>query len=342
MFDLLLLTGVAGSFLVNLPGRWDGDELFVRSFLALVLILSFFVSPKRQIKSASVGVFLLTAMLSMLFNYHTPQRGVFMEVMLGFLAVNVIAERQTLTPAFLGKFLSIFWLCFNVVLLAQAMGSIYKGWELAGSFIMPWIMGSAACLSIPFVKSFGRRFCLFLLPAILLSHSSACVAVALLMYFYPIKLTYKKRYVIMAGGVVGLFLAYFLMFDFNFEITRFEVWRNTFAHIHNLIVGNGIGSWMHMAFSRMNGVTQIHWTTAHNLYYQVFFEMGILGLLALLAMLRGLWVKSYGPCRTALLGLLMLSLVHPVVHFPRFSVFLVVLMAMILRNDGVKCADCKP
>jgi hypothetical protein len=50
-------------------------------------------------------------------------------------------------------------------------------------------------------------------------------------------------------------------------------------------------------------------------------------------MLQRLWVKSCGPCRTALLGLLMLSFAHPIVHFPRFSVFLVVLMAMILKND---------
>ena len=335
MFDLLLLTGVVGSFLVNLPGRMDGDELFVRYFLALILILSFFIAPKREIKSVPLGVFLLIALASVFASYRVPVIGVFKEVLLGLLAVKVIAERTTIRSYELGLPLTVFWLFFNVLLLAQGFGSVLKGWELAGTFVMPWMMGSAACLSIPFVKKWKKEWCLMLLPAVLLSHSTACFAIALLMYVYPIKFTQRKLYVTLAS-LGALLVAYVLIFDFSFELTRFQVMFNSFPHCHNWITGNGIGSWLHMAFYRMNGITPTHWTTAHNLYYQVFFEMGILGLLALLAVLLALWVKSYGSCRTALLGVLMLNLVHPVAHFPRFSVFLVILTAMILKDDGLK------
>lgn len=331
MFDLLLLTGVVGSFLVNLPGRVDGDELFVRYFLALVLILSFFLSPKRKIKSNTLGVFLLVSMASVFMAYRTPVIGMFKEVLLGLLAVKVTAERETLTPAMLGKALSIFWLCFNVLLLAQAFGCIFQGSELAGSFVMPWMMGSAAVLSIPFVKSFNVWWCLLLLPAVLLSHSTACAVVALILFIQPKRISWK-----VLGYVTIAFLAYILFFDFSFESTRFQIWENTAKFIRNPFLGNGIGSWLHMAFYRMNGETPIHWTTAHNLYYQTFFEMGALGLASLIAVLLTLWSKSHGPCRSALLGLLMLSFVHPIVHFPRFAVFLVLLVAMILQNDGVK------
>lgn len=330
MFDLLLLSGVVGSFLVNLPGRMDGDELFVRYFLALVLILSFFLSPKREVKSKTLGVFLLVALTSVAFSFRTPIIGVFKELLLGLLAVKFIAGRESLTPSKVGIALVCFWTVVNVLLVCQKMGLIYQNEQLAGPFLMPWIMGSMAALSVPFVKSFNVRWLVVLLPAVLLSHSTACAATAVALLVYP-KISFK----VVSASVIAL-LAYILFFDNSLDSARFEVWTRSFAHIHNFWIGNGIGAWAHEGFAKANGADMYHWTTAHNLYYQTFFEMGFLGLGALGAVLWSLWVKSYGPCRSALLGLLMLSLVHPIVHFPRFSVFLVILAAMILRNDGLK------
>jgi O-antigen ligase len=281
-------------------------------------------------------VFLLAAMISVFLSYTVPVKGVFKELLIGLVAVKVIAERTELTALSFGTGLMCFWAGFNVILASQALGLIFPGHELAGTFIMPWMMGSAAVLSIPFIKEHGKKWLVLILPAILLSKSTACAAVAILMFVLPLKITQKKTYVTIGALSLASLVAYVLIFDFSFETTRFGIWKNTFAHIHNFWTGSGIGSWMHKAFFRMNGETPVHWVTAHNLYYQTLFEMGIIGLLALLAVLRELWVKSYGPARNALLGLLMLSFVHPIVHYPRFSLFLVVLAGMILRNDGIQ------
>ena len=329
MFDLLILSGVLGSFLFFLPGRLDGDEFFSLYFLALIAICSFCVSRCREIRFPALGAFLALAVLSLAFNLHAPHKWVMLNLFTAGMAIFVIAERTNLRMDVIGLVLALFFLAHNIVLLLQHNGVLFHGTELSGTFVMPWVMGCVACLAIPFVKSFNRDLCLFLVPSILLSHSTICVLVAILLFLQPKRCNWK---------VIGLatiaLLSYILIFDRNIDSVRFTTVMNTLPHIKNWIIGNGIGSFGHSAFIHFNGVTPELWKWAHVEAYQVLFEMGILGFAALCVVVKGLWVRCHGSLRYAFLGVLMLSLFHPIAHFPRISVFIVLIVALILKGES--------
>ena len=114
---------------------------------------------------------------------------------------------------------------------------------------------------------------------VLARSSGAAVAVAAGCTFYLMTLSTVPvwmRWLGSAGVAAGA--AGFCCFvdrPWSFSDTRFVAWQNTLYYAkQHWVLGSGIGHWKEV-FARFPLTEGVWWTTAHNEYLQVFFEMGI-------------------------------------------------------------------
>lgn len=332
MFDFLILLGLVGSQFVLVPNLASGDELWVAYWLILVAVSSFHFKAHRHVNMLWAIPFMLAVFSSVLSNMNSPiysiYAHVFTRVLIGAIAVKVIAERMTLTAKQIGWVVLRLWLITYAVLIAQSLGYGWKGYELSGFYTMPWIMGSVAVLSIPFLRKLKAWYSLILIIPLILSHSSACVAVALVMWFQP-KLQLRTLLLVILG-----MLGYVYFFDQGVDRARFAVIYNSIPYIHNWWMGDGIGSWAHRAFVKMNGADMYYWRWAHNEIYQICTELGVVGVSCFGALLVDLFGKADRTTRYYLGGIVALACVHPIWHMPRLIGFSLLLIAMILRSDS--------
>ena len=335
MFNLLVLLGVVGSqfFMISNPTR--GDELWVFNWLLLVALSSFVFRPNRVVDVKWFGVVTLVAITSVFANNAAVQRpiyfGLFLHIFVASLAIKTIAERMTFAPRKIGLILIRIWLVMYGVLILQSLGIVWKDYELSGFYTMPWMMGSAAVLSIPFIRKMKSWYgCILILP-IVMSHSSSIAAVALVMWIQP-KLRWK--YILL---VVLAVFAYVFLFDRGLDTARFAVIKNSFPYWHNHIFGDGIGSWAHKAFVRYNGADLYYWRWAHNELYQMTTETGILGGLSVLALISNLFRRISTEQKYYMFGIVVLSMFHPIFHIPRLIPFLILIFAMFVRRNSVEC-----
>lgn len=330
MLNLLLIWGVLGSqfFFVR---KWaNGDELWVFYWLVLVTVCSFRCGLKRSVDMKAFFFLLLASFASMFANFFKPQQPiyfqVFLKVLLGCLTVRIIAERITLAPRKIGLWLTKMWIVIHIVLFFQILGIIFKNYELSGFYTMPWIMGCAACLSIPFFNRVKPWYSVLLVLPILFSKSNACAVVATFMWLRP---RFNWKHILLA---VLMIAGYVFFFDYSFSSARIIAVTKTIPHWHNWVFGDGIGAWAHKAFVIYNGKDPYYWRWAHNEFYQMLVETGFLGLSAVLYMIFNLFKGINRDQKYYLFGICSLALVHPIFHMPRLIPYLVLLFSFFVRR----------
>lgn len=335
MFNFIVLIGLWGSQFFLIPKWASGDEIWVFYWLVLIAISSFGLKENRRVDVRWFVPLLSFSLLSVLLHYGVPQFyiyfGVFLHLFLGCLAVKIIAERITIAPRKIGELLLRLWIVVHGVLILQSLGFVWKDYELSGFYTMPWMMGSAAVLSIPFIRKLKSWYGAILILPIAMSHSSAIVGVALVMWLQP-KL--RPSNILL---VVFMALSYIFLFDRGLDTARFAVIEKSIPYVHNWIIGDGIGSWAHRAFVRLNGQDLYYWRWAHNELYQMTTETGILGGLSVLALIFNLFKRISVEQRYYLFGIVALSMVHPIFHIPRLIPFLILIFAMMVRRNSVEC-----
>lgn len=335
MFNLLVLLGVLGSQFFLVPKISSGDELWVFFWLTLVAVSSLVWKANRLVDVKLFALVLITTMLSVLCNIGEIKATifflVFINVFVGCLAVKTIAERITLSEKDVGRVLLRLWIIVHGTLILQSLGVIWKGYELSGFYTMPWIMGCTATLSIPFIRKIKSWYGTILVLPILLSHSSSIVAVALVMWFQP-KL--RLRSILL---VTLIALSYIWLFDRGLDVARFVVIEKSIPHVHNWLVGDGVGSFAHRALVGNNGETLRWWRWAHNELYQMTTETGVLGALSVLALIFNLFKRISVEQKYTLFGICSLAMFHPIFHMPRLIPFLVLIFAYMIRRDSVEC-----
>lgn len=335
IFNLLVVLGVWGSQFFLVPKVSSGDELWVFFWLTLVSISSFLYSAKRRIDVSFFSLVLFCCLLSVLLNIQNVKATIFLlaffNVFFACFAIKTIAERITLSKKGIGKILIRLWIVNYFVLVLCKLGIIFKGYELSGFYTMPWIMGCAACLSIPFIAGVKRWYLAILVIPVLLSKSTACVAIFSLMVALYCRV--KFRFILIA---ILFALSYCYFFDSGIDTARFHVMRGSLKFFHSPIFGEGIGSWAHQGFARMNGKDLYYWRWAHNELFQVFSEMGVIGLISALAVIFNLFKRASLEMKYALFGVVSLSCVHPIFHLPRLIPFVLLIVSFILSGDSVE------
>ena len=173
---ILLSVILIGSWLFFLPGRFDGDQIFVLSSLMAVCAAGLFIRPVRSVNVKWLAACVLYAILTMFLNAAWFKVYMLTNLTLGALAVKMIADRIQ-SKTFLGIIL------LNALAIAGLMlitPNIYATmYQDNGAFMgKPWALGSFAALSIPLVTLIHPACGLFAAPLLLASHSSVCLLAA--------------------------------------------------------------------------------------------------------------------------------------------------------------------
>lgn len=337
-FNLLVLFGFVGSQFFLIKNVASSDELWVACWSTLLAISSFWFPCNRKVDTKFFAPLLLIVFLSVFLNVKSQIFTIFMHVFVrvffGCLSIKVIAERITLSAKQIGNLLLVLWMFVYLVLISQHLGLTWRGYELSGFYTMPWMMGCAAVLSIPFIKKLKSWYGIILLFPILVSHSTAIVAVALVLWIQP-KLSWKSflKYLLL---IVLLVLCYVFLFDRGLDHARFAVIKNSISFVHNWVTGDGIGSWAHRGFIMYNGKDPYYWRWAHNELFQMTTETGLLGGFCVLALISNLFKRISFEQRYYLFGILALSMVHPIFHIPRLIPFLILIFAFMIRRNSVE------
>jgi len=339
MLDNLILFGSLIAMVFNMPSRIDGDELFCFHSFLFLAALSWFVKPKREILNGYFGAMLLLALITTLFNFTFPVRANLINLFVGIMAIRFISERSTITVSKLAKCGVIFYAISLVFVILQKlkMEFIYQPQfdEIAGASTIPWMLGSSVCLFLPFVfKEYKLKAILLSAPLLWVSESFSCMVVAAFTVFCLV--SRKKKLYAAVIALIALAFYFFLNeasishIDIQSKIHRYFVWIKSAKYINNHFIGNGIGSWAHEGFIRLNGADQYHWRWAHNEVYQFFFEQGAIGLSILVAYFSRTLISVWSnvTLRTSLIGITLLSMMHPIFHFGRFLMILAVIISM--------------
>lgn len=283
-----------------------------------------------------LGLFAFTGLVSVALDFRWPMRMVFLNTFIGVLAVKVIAERYDFSVFKTGRMLMLHCLLNLLFLGLQHFNhdplfmKFYE--EKAGMMWMPWMLGASAVLCVPFFMRVNPCYVLAAVAVAMASHSKSCIAVGLIAGFIGTGARLRWKWL---GLMMVALLAYIYFADFNFDLTRADVWRKAFAFWHSPFWGNGIGSWPHEGFLKFNGATPEHWRWAHNDLLQLLFEQGIFGLGAGLLLLTRLISKD--PFKRSLLAsVVLLSMFHPIFRFGKFLGLLVLIIAWLIpKNERV-------
>ena len=327
---ILLSVILIGSWLFFLPGRFDGDQIFVLSSLMAVCAASLFIRPVRSVNVKWLAACVLYAILTMFLNAAWFKVYMLTNLTLGALAVKMIADRIQ-SKTFLGILL------LNALAIAGLMlitPNIYATmYQDNGAFMgKPWALGSFAALSIPLVTLIHPAFGLFAAPLLLASHSSVCLLAAGLAVLWL--LWGYRPAIALLGGFLGVLGGLFVVIrEGGMEIHRFQVWKNSFKYLMEApIFGHGFGSWAHMGFAHSNGAELQHWPWAHNELYQHFFEQGIVGLVVLSGFLWSLR-KCSRNTQAALLAMTVLAFFHPILHWAKLIPLCIVIFALAVKES---------
>lgn len=343
MFDLFILVGMLGGLAFFTPTRIDGDEIFCFYYFALIVISSFVVHPVRKIRFTSCALVLGLALVTTLLNYRTPVRWVFVNTLLGFLTWKVIAERTQLKAKDFGRFLipivfaQLILVGLQYFKMEHYYGNTYK--ELAGSYLNPWQLGCASVLMVPFIFTVCPWLCLLILPLLIVSKSWTCLLLGILLFC--VMMDRLQEMILFGIFTLPLATIFLQIYGHAFDRARLIAWKESFAFIHNKWIGNGIGSWAHEGFIVDNGADHYHWQWAHNELYQYGFEQGAIGLALIAILLLSLFLLKERTFKVAFLGIVGLSMAHPVLHFARLIYPIVIILAMASVERGELWAQTK-
>lgn len=326
-----------------LPFRYDGDELFTFHAIILLSLVTIFLKKQREADYRLLGLCLLYALFTLAAFQFTRlhSRFSFLDCFIGFVGIKAVAEYSGFNYRTLGKFCTAWGVISLVFVALQFLKCdpfylpVYP--EIAGVSTNPWLMGCSAVLVMPFVYSYRPILCLILVPLFFLSHSTAVVGTASVVFSILLFKDHKLLGIWALCLLALIAAAFFVFFDSGVDPARIAVWKGSWPYFKHQIFGQGIGQWAHEGFMRMNGSDPYHWRWAHAELYQHLFEQGWIGLALCLAWIGGLFIAARKDfvILAGLTGILMLSLLHPVLHFGRL-LFLDIVIIGIATAGGDK------
>lgn len=296
-----------GNFIFRQADIWHSAGHFVQVGILTLFCYSFFEQPRQlRVMNKPLGVFTLWAGLVTAYGWisvfvasnHYPIR-IFMPFF-NLLCIVILYKLivSYLCKVSIDKILN--WLKYSVILLLiycvmqyLKLDEFFAGINNTGDQLVGTIgntMHLAGLLAILqplfFKKSLENTLSLVLLWLLILTTGSATglvAGIAVVLFW----LWFKNRRVAVAFSVlslVSIILMRLLNSQFFHNSDRFKIWGEAF-NIAKLkfITGMGLGT---VALSNFG--TNIRWQHLHNEYYQVVFELGIIGLIL------ALWcIKDY-------------------------------------------------
>jgi len=290
-----------GSFFFRQVDIWASQGQFVQVGILILFCYSFFENPKyvQQINKP-LGSFLCWAGLVTAYGWitvfsatqHYPIK-IFMPFfnLLCFVWLYKLIT-EYLDSVSIEKILK--WLKYSVILLLfycvlqylkldEFLRGVSGHDELVGVIGNPMHLAGLLALFQPlfFKKSRENILSLILLWLIILATGSATglVAGVMVILFW---LWFKNRKLAIGFSILSfasLVALYVVKSSFFFNSERFRIWGQTFQIIKDkFITGFGLGTF---GLSEINK-GGMHWQHLHNEYYQIVFELGIIGLVLIL------------------------------------------------------------
>lgn len=290
-------------FIFRTTDIWHATGQFVQVGILTLFCYSFFEKPKFvQPLNRSLGSFLLWSGLVTAYNWiknfsanqHYPIVIFlpFFNLLCIVLIYKLIVEYTTI-PCIekILKWLkySIIFLLFYCVLQYLRLDEFFAGINNSGDQLVGTIGNSmhlAGLLAILqplfFKKNLENILSLILIWLLIIATGSATGLVAGLMVIL-FWLWFKNRKIaisILGLSSISLVVLHILNKSFFYNSQRFEVWKIAFGIIKDkFITGLGLGSVGAMRLSpRYPNSSNFYWQHLHNEYYQVVFELGLIGL----------------------------------------------------------------
>lgn len=292
-----------GNFFFKNVDCWHGEGQFVQVCILILFCFSFFEKSKQvKVLNKPLGTFicwagLITAYWWITIFFKTQHYPVklfmpFFNLLCLVWFYKLIVEY--LDSASIERILK--WFKYSVILLLLycvlqffKLDEFFNGLNNTGDQLVGTIGNSmhlAGLLAILqplfFKKGWINIFSLIVLWLIILATGSATglvagLAVILFWLFFK-----KRKIAIITGGIsfISLVILHFLKPNFFYNSQRFEIWKITFGIIKDkFITGFGLGSVgtikLTPYYPKEGNIT---WQHLHNEYYQVIFEIGLVGL----------------------------------------------------------------
>jgi len=306
-----------------------------------LLGICYFVPRKMSINNIYLGFVFLYALVNTIFFHFNPEnRMILLNMFLGFVLIKELMERIDLDFKMIGNFLALFC-AFNTIWIGLQLNNIDPVFSSISPENMPQVdivgfmglksnLGTLAALSFPFIFTASPLASIIVIPLLWYGKSSAAIASVALTLFFMLWFMNKKLFwlSIFSAGIAGVF--YVLRVDMpsgEFE-KRFPIW---FAGIKMLSgsspwFGTGLGNWALTKFTTMqtNGQPQT-WVWAHNTFIQYLYELGLFGLITLIAYFKNMFSKicflskKHVQAVSILIPLVLTSLIHFPFHIARFA-----------------------
>ena len=343
MFNLLIRIFLVGGLIFIWPERVDSNELMALSCMMILVLVSYSSEPFRPIGIMALFVPFLFSVLTLFFSKSVVCMSSVLNVFVALTAIKAIGERYDMNNRTVGIWLAFLFLINAAFLYLQSLGldKVYapnfSQFGISGTMELPWALGCAAVLALPFIMEINPFIGLLMMPFLWLSQSSACILAGLVALFvYFIK---NKKYLMVTLAASPLILIVYVLKD-GFDSNRLHVWKTALAYFKHPIIGSGLGSWAHVPFRHEttagDPTTFMWWRWAHNEFYQQAFEQGIIGLLMLIFVCFVIFKFAKTQCtRAALTGLYILCVFHPVLHWGKLSFFAILIVGIALA-EGYK------
>ena len=305
----------------------DARELFFQSLMIVGLAL--------LIKNKWIKGFLVWATVSWWFNYFLPPQStaVLFNIFFGFFLFYLIREFVNfadidgiLKIVCLTALFQVFWMGIQLVgkdpfwhpITCTGARIFDKPVHIVGWLGNTNILGAYLAFCLLLFRVYFKKFILFILAGLIVTRSTTAVIAAfsgLMCFEFFTAKDYKKliKLFLISIGVLILFFVFIEKTD----NLRFEVWRKLLAQTFNwrCLIGQGLGRFQNLRIVHQNTV----WDNPHNEYLNIYFELGIVGLVFVFGYLLGLFRRflKYKTDKSILLfSCIMVVLVESLGMFP--------------------------
>lgn len=352
MIDKLILGLICllpfGHFFFRKVDLWHGQGHFFQLGLLIIFSLSFFEKSKEiKIKNKSLGIFTLWAGLSTGYIWITSLASISqypIKIFLPFFNILCFLIFYKLCLEYLDeeKIKKILkWLQYSIILvlfycilqylkLDEFLKGLSSHDELVGTIgNTSHLAGYLAIIQPIFFHKRGIIPLILLWLVIILagSASGVFVGIAVILFWLFLKQKYKLLITGLSLSLLGFVVVVSRFSQFLSSSHRFELWTLVFDKFKDkAITGWGLGTFGAFQFKLPYDSVSV-WRHTHNEFYQIAFEMGLIGLVLVLWIIwdyfkTGLGIRN-NTCITLLsigLGICLLSLFSFPIHLWQISV----------------------
>lgn len=314
--------------------------------IVLLMISALFDVPKRLFGD-NMMKWLLLICFCVVYAYPITIK-IFPTVFLGFLLyylVSVCADVRNLKPFFIIIILvSAINSIFSILQIFHIHFLMFKNDEIIGLMGYKTQLGIYQALALPICYIFNPWLCIIPAIGLILSNSATAILSAIIGMFY---LLHKKGLRIQSIPIWQVFFMLTLIYlysHFDRLPIRFESWKYAIqGGIYHWFKGNGICLFNYT--KPMDGNNIKLFTDPYNLYLEVFWSLGIFGLLAFLFFLheRFYKFKADNDMKIALFTSCLIFVIvgfgYSFMDYPRLAGTAIVLFGLLtaVKKDGAKC-----